>query len=223
MCHAVCLSDSNSTSVIGIEITWSEDHGNIVWMGNRFRTPNSTRAKIAAYFFPGVSENFSSNAHRIVCKKIQIKQSNTCRKIKCWLFFPVRNVLQIHNMGLHWKSGVGLLSSNSAEDRTIISHRKVADGNPKIYSLIVILTMEHKSDGDTNCNWCTRCSHQKIGTGTRGLGNKRMSGDHPNFSSVEISQYTEKSPEEFKRLAVVQTPVEIHPPTLVWKTPKRIK
>ena len=29
------------------------------------------------------------------------------------------------------------------------------------------------------------CSHQRIGTGTGGLGNKRMSGDHPNYSIVE--------------------------------------
>ena len=27
-------------------------------------------------------------------------------------------------------------------------------------------TMEHKSDSDTNCNWCACYSYQKIGTGT---------------------------------------------------------
>ena len=37
--------------------------------------------------------------------------------------------------------------------------------------------MEHESDGDTNCNWCTRYSHQRIGKGTGGLGNKRTNGD----------------------------------------------
>ena len=30
--------------------------------------------------------------------------------------------------------------------------------------------------------------------GTRGLENKRTSGDHPNYSIVEISQNSEKSP-----------------------------
>ena len=30
-----------------------------------------------------------------------------------------------------------------------------------------------------------------FGTGTEGLGNKRTSGDHPNFSIVEIGQNTE--------------------------------
>ena len=34
-------------------------------------------------------------------------------------------------------------------------------------------TMEHESDGNTNCNWCTRYSHQRIGKETGGLGNKR--------------------------------------------------
>ena len=33
-----------------------------------------------------------------------------------------------------------------------------------------------------------------IGTGTGGLGNKRMCGDCPNYSIVEIDQNTEKSP-----------------------------
>ena len=37
-------------------------------------------------------------------------------------------------------------------------------------------------------------SHQRIGTGNGGLGNKRTSGDHQNYSIVEIGQNTEKSP-----------------------------
>ena len=39
-------------------------------------------------------------------------------------------------------------------------------------------TMEHESDGDTNCNWYTRSSHQRIGTMTGELGNKRINEDH---------------------------------------------
>ena len=54
--------------------------------------------------------------------------------------------------------------------------------------------MERESDGDINCNWRTRYSHQKIGTGAGLFGNKRMSGDHPNYSSVEIGYNTKKSP-----------------------------
>ena len=29
--------------------------------------------------------------------------------------------------------------------------------------------MNHKSDGDTNCNRCTRYSHEMIGKGTGGM------------------------------------------------------
>ena len=75
--------------------------------------------------------------------------------------------------------------------------------------------MEHESDGDTNCNWRTRYSHQRIGTGTGGLGNKTTSGDHFNYSIVEIGQNYKKSPGDLRRLAVTQTPVENHQLTLV--------
>ena len=74
--------------------------------------------------------------------------------------------------------------------------------------------MEHKSDGDTICNCRARYSHQKIDNGTGGLGNK-TSGDHPNYSIVEIGQNTKKSPADLRRLAVTQTPVENHQLTLV--------
>ena len=39
-----------------------------------------------------------------------------------------------------------------------------------------------------------------LGTRTGGLGNKRMSGDHPNYSIIEIGQNTEKSPRDLRRL-----------------------
>ena len=50
----------------------------------------------------------------------------------------------------------------------------------------------------------------KIGTGTGVLGNKRTSGEHPNYSTIEIGQNTEKSPGELRRLAITQTPVGNH-------------
>ena len=37
-------------------------------------------------------------------------------------------------------------------------------------------------------------SHQRIGTGTGGLGNKRTNCDHPNDCIIKIDQNTEKSP-----------------------------
>ena len=52
--------------------------------------------------------------------------------------------------------------------------------------------MEHESDSDTNCNWCTQYCHQRIGTETGGLGNKWTIGDHPHNSIVEMDQNTKK-------------------------------
>ena len=56
--------------------------------------------------------------------------------------------------------------------------------------------MGHEGDGNTNYNWCTWCSQQGICKRTRGLGNKRISGENPNYSIDEIGQNTEKSPKE---------------------------
>ena len=46
--------------------------------------------------------------------------------------------------------------------------------------------MKHERDSDTYNVWCSWYSHQGIGTGPGGLRNKRMSGDHPKYSIVEI-------------------------------------
>ena len=59
-------------------------------------------------------------------------------------------------------------------------------------------TMEHESDDDTNYNWSTRYGHQRFGIRSGGLGNKRTSGDHPNYSIVAINQNTEKSPGDLR-------------------------
>ena len=42
-------------------------------------------------------------------------------------------------------------------------------------------TVEHESDVYANCNWCSWYSRRRIIKGTRGLGKKRTSGDHPNY------------------------------------------
>ena len=53
-------------------------------------------------------------------------------------------------------------------------------------------------------------NHQKIikGTGGQGLGNKRTSGDHPNYYIIESSG-------DLSRLAVTQTPVKDRQLTLM--------
>ena len=70
--------------------------------------------------------------------------------------------------------------------------------------------MEHESDGDTNCDWRARCSHQRIDKETGGLGNKRMSEDHLNDCIIKIGQNTKKSPGDLRRFAVSLTPVRNH-------------
>ena len=71
------------------------------------------------------------------------------------------------------------------------------------------------SDGPakTNFDWVFRYSHQNKGQG--GLGNKRMSGGHPNYYIIMNSQNTEKGPGDLKSLVVTQTPVKDHQQTLI--------
>ena len=58
-----------------------------------------------------------------------------------------------------------------------------------------------------------------LGTDTKGLvqglGNEKMSGDHPNYNIIEIGQSTEKSPGDLRRFAITQSPVRNHYLTLV--------
>ena len=84
-------------------------------------------------------------------------------------------------------------------------------------------SMEHENNGDFNCNCRVRYCHQRIGTETRGLGNKETSGCHPNYSIVEIGQNTKKSPGVLRRLAVTQTSVENYQLARVWKTQRWVK
>ena len=79
-------------------------------------------------------------------------------------------------------------------------------------------TVENESDVETNYSWCSLYSHQKINKGTGEIGNKKTSGDHPNFCVIEIGQNTEKSPGDLRKVAVAQTPVKDHQLTLMWKT-----
>ena len=83
--------------------------------------------------------------------------------------------------------------------------------------------LEHESDDDTNFNWCSQYSHQRIDTRTGRLGNKKTSGDHPNNSIFEVGENTAKSPGDLRKLAVTQSSVENHQLTLAWKTLKWVK
>ncbi len=50
---------------------------------------------------------------------------------------------------------------------------------------------------------------------TGGLGNKRTSGYHPNYSIIKIGLNTKKNPGNLRRLAVIQIPVRNHLLTLM--------
>ena len=93
---------------------------------------------------------------------------------------------------------------------TIPNQTSVMKGNPRGVVVHVLderteKTMEHESDGDTNCNWCTLYSHQRIGKGTEELGNNRTIRNHPDYSIIKIDQNTEESPGDLKRLAKLST------------------
>ena len=66
-------------------------------------------------------------------------------------------------------------------------------------------SMEHEWDGDTHCNWCAQYSHLKICTSTGRLENKRTSGDHINYSIINVGQNT-------------KNPLSKHQKMQVWKT-----
>ena len=71
--------------------------------------------------------------------------------------------------------------------------------------------MEHESDGDSNCYWRARLSHQRIVTEAGGLGKKKKTiVDNPNQSIFKVSEITKKSPGNFQRLAVTRTAEENH-------------
>ena len=62
-------------------------------------------------------------------------------------------------------------------------------------------------------------SHQRIGTGTRRLGNRKTRRDYPNYNMVETGHNPEKSLGDLRRLAVTQPPVENHG----WKSCQKSK
>ena len=59
--------------------------------------------------------------------------------------------------------------------------------------------MEHDSDGDTNCNWCTWNNPQMIVTRTRRLKNQMTSRCHLDYSIIKIGQNSGKSLGDLRR------------------------
>ena len=63
-----------------------------------------------------------------------------------------------------------------------------------------------------------RNNPQRFGKGNRRFRNQRTSGDHSDYRMIKISQNTEKSPGDLRRLAVIQTHLEDHQQALLWKS-----
>ena len=71
----------------------------------------------------------------------------------------------------------------------------------------------HESYGDSTCSWCT---FPKAWTKDwNEIESPRKNRDHPDQSIVKISDCTQKSPGDQRRLAVSQIPVKDHQLTLV--------
>ena len=70
-------------------------------------------------------------------------------------------------------------------------------------------TVEHESNCDTNRNRFAWNNPLRFGKDTRRLGNKRKSGDHPDYSIFKICLNTEQNHGDLRRLAVTQIPGEI--------------
>ena len=82
--------------------------------------------------------------------------------------------------------------------------------------------VEREGDDDTNTNWHTWNSPQRLGKGTERVETERKNRDHPDYSSVEIGQNSERSPGDPRRFAVTQTPVKDYQLMLVWKNLQRV-
>ena len=54
-------------------------------------------------------------------------------------------------------------------------------------------TIEHERDDAISCTWCARYTHQRIGTGSGGLWNKKTSGVYPNYNIIKIGLSSEMS------------------------------
>ena len=53
---------------------------------------------------------------------------------------------------------------------------------------------EHEGNGDTNCNWRTWNDLQRLGKRAGRVRNRTTNRNYLNYSIVDISQNTEKSP-----------------------------
>ena len=68
--------------------------------------------------------------------------------------------------------------------------------------------VEHESDSDTDCDWRTWNSSERVGTRTGRVGNRSSNRDYPDYGILKISKNTDESPRGLRRLAFPQNPVK---------------
>ena len=210
--------------------------------GDRDETVNhiiSECSKLAQKEYNTWHDRVGKVIHWELCKKLKFDHTNK------WYMHNLESVLENETHKLFWDFQIQMdyLISARRPDLVIINkkmstcrivdfavpadHRvKLKESKKKDKYLDLargLKKLEHESDSDINCYLCTWHSHQRIDTGTGGLGGKRMSGYQPNYNIVKIDQNTEKSPGDLRKIAVTHTQGKSHRLTLVWKTLKRVK
>ena len=83
--------------------------------------------------------------------------------------------------------------------------------------------MEHEGDSDSNCNWRTWNNPKGL---MKGLEDLKIRGQVETIQTKALlrsGQNTEKSPGDWKRIAVTQTLMRNHQLMRVGKTLKRVK
>ena len=78
--------------------------------------------------------------------------------------------------------------------------------------------VEHESDGDTSCHWCSQNGSQSLGK--RLVVLETGGRDEISQGTAKVGQNTEMSPGDLGWLTVAQTPVNDHQRTLMWKALK---
>ena len=158
------------------------------WCSIHARGPKSSLniPYVSVAFFPSLRQSF------IAYRSCKVSSRPDC-------------IFEIHQL---WQSGFSRVYSNcccscSFEPEIII----IGQSSHKMYSNNILNFQE----STTMLNACTKKSGNLLKaprTMTTGLGNNKTSGNHPNYCSIEIGQNTEKSPGDWRRLAVTQTPVK---------------
>ena len=82
-------------------------------------------------------------------------------------------------------------------------------------------TVEHEGDGITSRNRRAWKGSQWLRKYTGRVGNQTTNKNHPDYCIVNISQNTEKCPDDLRRIALSWTPVKNHQLTPEWKNRKK--